>query len=97
MYYAPVSEFYSVKRHWKVLCTPADKLVRGMEFVGDRVFAITYDGAKNYKLLETNLKNPDWKNAKVVAEEKPDQTLEAITHCKDYLLLTYSDGINCHL
>jgi prolyl oligopeptidase len=97
MYYAPISQFYSGKIQWKVLCKPEHKIVRGMEFVGDRVFAITYDGAKNYKLLETNLKNIDWKNAKTIAEEKTDQTLESITHCKDYLLMTYSDGINNHV
>jgi prolyl oligopeptidase len=97
MYYAPISEFYSGKIKWRVLCTKENKLVRGMEFVGERVFSITYDGAKNYKLLETNLKNPDWNTAKVVAEEKSDQTLESITHCKDYLLMVYSDGINNHV
>jgi len=96
-YYAPISQFYSGKIQWKTLCTPADKLVRGMEFVGDRVFSITYDGAKNYKLLETSIKNPDWKHAKTIAEEKSDQTLEYITHCKDYVLMVYSDGINNHL
>lgn len=97
MYYAPISEFNSGHIKWKVLCKPTDKLVRGMEFAGDRVFAITYDGAKNYKLLESNLKDPDWAHAKVVADEKSDQTLEYITHCKDYLLMVYSDGINNHV
>ncbi len=68
-----------------------------MEFIGDSVFAITYNGAKNYKLVAVNLNNPDWSNAHVVAAEKDNQTLEAITHCKDYLLMTYSDGINSHV
>ncbi|HTE01990.1 MAG TPA: prolyl oligopeptidase family serine peptidase [Mucilaginibacter sp.] len=97
MYYAPISQFYSGKIQWKTLCKPEDKLVRGMEFVGDKVFAVTYDGAKNYKLLSADLKDLDWKHAKTVAEEKSDQTLEYITHCKDYLLMVYSDGINNHV
>ena len=97
MYYAPISQIYSGKIQWKVLCKPKDKIVRGMEIEGDNVYAITYDGAKNYKLIETNLKNPDWKHAKTIAAEKKDQTLESITHCKDYLLMTYSDGINNHI
>ena len=96
MYYAPIAQFGSGKVQWKVLCTPEDKLVRGMEVIGDKVFAITYKDAKNYKLIETNLKNPDWVNARTVAAEKT-QTLESITHSKDFLLLTYSDGINDHL
>lgn len=96
-YYAPVSQFYSGKIQWKTLCKPTDKLVRGMEFVGNKVFAITYEGAKNYKLICVDMTNPDWKHAKTIAEEKSDQTLEYITHSKDYLFMVYSDGINYHV
>jgi prolyl oligopeptidase len=96
VYYAPISQFNSGKIQWQVLCTPADKLVRGMEIIDDQVFAITYKDAKNYKLIATDLKHPDWTNAKTIAAEKKE-TLERITHSKDYLLLTYSDGINNHL
>ena len=97
LYYAPISQFYSGKIQWKPLCTREDKLVRGLELVGDKVFAITSKGVKNYKLLVTDIKNPDWSKAQTVAEEKPDQTLESITHSKDYVFLTYSDGINSHV
>ncbi|MBV8390079.1 MAG: prolyl oligopeptidase family serine peptidase [Mucilaginibacter sp.] len=97
MYYAPISQFHSGKIQWKVFCTPKNKLVRGLELVGDKAYDITYDGAKNYKLLSTDLKNVDWENAKVIAEEKSDLTLEYITHCKDYLFMVYSDGINNHI
>lgn len=96
-FYAPASQMKSAKIDWKVLSTAADKLVRGREIIGDDVYAITYNNAKNYKLVHTNLGNPDWNHADVIAAEKPDQTLETITHCKDYLLLTYSDGINSYI
>lgn len=96
MYYAPIEQFNS-KIQWKVLCTTDDNLVRGMEFVGDKVFAISHDNALNYKLLQTDLKNVNWKTAKVIAAEKKDQTLEAIVRAKDFLLLAYSDGINSHI
>ncbi|HEY5124395.1 MAG TPA: prolyl oligopeptidase family serine peptidase [Ignavibacteria bacterium] len=96
MLYAPIEQFGNPKTQWKVLCKPEDKLVRGIAFIGDRAFAITYDNAKNYKLIETDLKNPDWKNARTIAEEN-DMTLEGISYSKDYLFLTYSDGINSHL
>ena len=94
LYYAPISQFHSGKIQWKPLCGTENKLVRGLELIGNKVYAITYDGAKNYKLLATDIENPDWKNAKTVAEEKTDLTLEYITHCKDYLFMVYSDGIN---
>jgi len=96
-YYAPVSQLNSESISWKVLCRPEDKLVRGIEFVGDNAYAITYKDAKNYKLIRTTLSNPDWATATTIAAEKKDQTLESITHCKSYLLLTYSDGINNHI
>ena len=94
MFYAPVSEMSASKINWKVLSTPADKLVRGIVIKGDDAYAITYNGAKNYKVIYTSLKNPDWNNAATVAAEKPDQTIEGITYCKDYMFITYSDGIN---
>ncbi len=95
MYYAPISQFNSGKIQWKTLCTPADKLVRSNEIVGDKMFAITHNGAKKYKLVSVDLKNPDWSKAKVIAPEK-SMVLERFTRCKDYLLLSYNDGINTH-
>lgn len=95
-YYAPVGEAFSGNIPWKTLCTAEDKLVRGLDFIGDRAFAITYNGAKNYKLVETSLKNINWAAAKTIGPEKKDQTLESFSRCKDFLLLNYSDGINNH-
>ncbi|WP_264520975.1 prolyl oligopeptidase family serine peptidase [Flavobacterium sp. N1994] len=97
LFYAPISEAFSGNIPWKTLCTTNDKLVRGFDMVGDRVFAITYNGAKNYKLVETSLKNPNWSTAKTIGPEKKSQTLESFSRCKDYMLLNYSDGINNHL
>lgn len=96
-YFAPISQFNSGKIEWKVLCKPEDQLVRGMETIQNDVYAITYKNARNYQLVHTTLPNPNWEKADVIAPEKKDQTLESITHCKDYLLLTYSDGINNHV
>ncbi len=97
LYYAPIAQFNSDKIQWKVLCKPEDKLVRGFEIDSDKVYAISHDGAENFKLVATDLNNVDWKNAKVIAAEKSDQTLEYTTHCKDYLFEVYSDGINNHV
>jgi prolyl oligopeptidase len=92
--FAPVSQFNSAKKEWKPLCTPGDKLVKSREIIGDDVYAISYRDAKNYQLLHTRLPNPDWSKADVVAPGKAGQTLERTAYCKDYLLLTYSDGVN---
>lgn len=97
IYYAPIAQLNQQKIQWKLLCKPEDNLVSGMVFIGDTVFAITYNDAKNYKLISTDLKNPDWKHAKTIAEEKANQSLKGITHSRDFLFLTYNDGINSHL
>jgi prolyl oligopeptidase len=95
-FYAPIAQLNNKKIEWKVLCSIKDKLVRGIEMIGDTVFAVTYKNAKNYKLIATSLKNPDWVHAKTIMDEK-SETLESITHSKDFLYLTYSNGINNHL
>ncbi|MCC6459755.1 MAG: prolyl oligopeptidase family serine peptidase [Saprospiraceae bacterium] len=92
-HFAPISQFYSGKIQWKTLCTPDDKLVNSFDIVGDNVFAITHKGAAKRKLISTDLKNPDWAKAKVIAPEKA-MVLENFARCKDFLLLRYSDGIN---
>ena len=93
-YYAPIEEMYGEKIKWKQLSKTSDKLVRGFGVIGDDAFAITYDAAKNYKLVSTNLKNVDWSKAATIVAERPTETLESFINTKDYLLIIHSDGIN---
>lgn len=95
-YYAPISEFNSKNIQWKSLVTVADKIVRSTEVLNNKIYAITYKNAKNYQLIATDLKNPDWDHAEIVVPEKK-MTLEEFARSKDYLLITYSDGLNNHL
>jgi prolyl oligopeptidase len=94
--YAPISQINNKKIAWKELCSTKDKLVRDIEFTTDTIFAITYRDSPNYKLIATDLKDPDWENAKIVVNEKTE-TLEYLCHSKSYLFLVYSNGINNHL
>jgi prolyl oligopeptidase len=96
LFYAPISQFNSKQIAWKPLCTPADKLV-GLQYINDDVFAITYNNAKNYKVVATSLKHPDWRNPITIAPEKSDWTVKDLIHSKDYLMIVYGDGINYHL
>lgn len=96
-YYAPIEQLGSGKIQWKPLCKASDKLVRILTIIGDDAYAITYNNAKNYKVIATSLKNPDWTKAITIAPEKKDQTVEYFIYCKDYLLIVNSDGINYHL
>ena len=94
MYYAPISEFNSSKIKWKKLIMPSDKIVRSLVIKNDDAYAITYNNAKNYKVISTSLKNPDWNNATTIAAEQKNKTIELLSYSKDYLFITYSDGIN---
>ena len=96
VYYADIRELGG-KINWKVLCTPEDGLVKGMEIIGDDIYAISSKDARNLKVVHTRMDHIDWKNAEIIIAEKPDLFLESITHCKDFLMATYSDGINSRL
>jgi prolyl oligopeptidase len=97
LYYAPVAQAYKEKLRWKPLSTVEDKLVRSVIVKGDDVYAITHNNAKNYKLVHTSLKNPDWEHAETIAAEKKDQTLESADYSKDFILLVHTDGINSYV
>lgn len=94
MYFAPIREMSSRKIPWKVLCTPADKIVRSLIVKDEEAYAISYKDAKNYKVIATSLKHPDWNNAITIAAEKQNKTIQTLGYSKDYLFIVYSDGIN---
>jgi prolyl oligopeptidase len=95
-FYAPIDQLYSKKIPWKPVCKASDSLIE-LVYINDDVYAISHFHAKNYKVLVTSLKHPDWANAVVIAPEKPDRTIKSLIHSQNYLLITYSDGINCQL
>lgn len=92
MFYAPVKEMAKPKIDWKLLCQISDSLVRGMEFYGDKVYAITAKGAPNYKLVSTSVEHPDWPHAENILPEEKD-VMQYIVKTKDYLFAVYSNGI----
>ncbi len=92
IFYAPISEMGGAKIKWNVLCTQADNIVRGLEFHGDYIYAVTHTGAPKYKLVRTSVKNPDWKNAETVVPEAAD-SIQTIVKSKDYLFIVYSNGV----
>ena len=92
-YYAKITPL-DQKIDWKILCKPSDGIINDRVIINDDVYAICTKNAKKYRLLHTTLLNPDWDKADIIVAEKKDKTLEALTLCKDFLILTYSDGIN---
>jgi prolyl oligopeptidase len=92
IFYAPVSEMGHVPMKWDVLCETSDNLVRGIEFHGDYAYSVTHEGAPNYKLVRTLARHPDWKHAETVIAEARD-SIQAIEKSRDFLFVTYSNGI----
>jgi prolyl oligopeptidase len=92
IFYAPVSEMTNSKIEWKVLCKPSDNLVRGMEFYGDYVYAVTHTDAPKFKLVRTSVKHPDWGHAETVLPEA-DDSIQYIAKSRNFLFIVYSNGI----
>jgi prolyl oligopeptidase len=92
IFYAPASEMNNQKIKWDVLCKPSDMLVRGIEFHGDYVYAVTHAGAPKYKVVRTSVKHPDWEHAETIIPEAAD-SIQSMTKSKHYLLIVYSNGV----
>jgi prolyl oligopeptidase len=90
--YAPTQEMSKQQIDWKVLCVTSDSLVRGMEYHGDKVYAITARNAPKYKLVSTRIEHPDWSHAETILPEEKD-AMQYIVKSKDYLFAVYSNGI----
>ncbi len=96
-YQAPVKEQYTKHINWKALSKAEDQLVKVIEFIGNKAYAITNKNSPNYRLIATDIANPDWEKSEIIAAERKDLILEDFNICKDFIFLSYSDGINSRL
>lgn len=93
IFYAPVAELLNPRIAWKQLAKPQDNISDAC-FVGDNVYLLTHKDAPMYKIIKISLKHPDLSKAEVVVPEEKDK-ITNIDRSRDYLFITYSDGINC--
>jgi prolyl oligopeptidase len=91
-YYAPAADLLNPVIPWKPLLQKKDH-VTALSIDGDDVYMLTYENAPQYKIIKSNLKNFSVANAKVVVPEGKDK-ITTMARSKDYLFLSYSDGIN---
>ena len=91
-FYAPATELSTPVIAWKRLLKKEDH-VTNFEMNGDDIYMLTYEGAPKYKIIKSNLKNFSVSKATVVVPEEKN-TITNISRTKDYMLITYSDGIN---
>jgi prolyl oligopeptidase len=96
LYIASISELGGSSVTWKPLVQRSDNLVRGFALHGDSVYGVTHANAPHYRVVRTRTDAPDWKNAQTVIPEAAD-SIDSIAQSRDYLLVTYSDGIRGRL
>jgi prolyl oligopeptidase len=92
MFYAPVPHKATAIIQWKVLCERSDNLVRGFQFAGDYIYAVTHTGAPKHKIVRTRLAHPDWAHAETVVPEGPD-LIQSLVKSKHYLIIVYNTGV----
>jgi len=96
LYIASISELDGSRVTWKPLMQRSDNLVRGFALHGDSAYAVTHANAPHYRVVRTQTDAPDWKSAETVVPEAAD-SIDSIDQSRDYLLVTYSDGIKGRL
>ena len=96
LYTASISELGGSRVTWKPLVQRSDNLVRGFALHGDSTYAVTHANAPHYRVVRSRTDAPDWKSAETVVPEAAD-SIDSIDQSKDYLLVTYSDGIKGRL
>ncbi len=94
---ASAKELYTGHINWKVLSKAEDQLVKVTEFIGNKAYSITNKNADNCKLIATDISKPDWEHAEVIVPENKKLELGDFNVCKDFIVLTYSEGINNRL
>jgi prolyl oligopeptidase len=96
LYTASISELGGSRVTWKPLVQRSDNLVRGFALHGDSIYAVTHASAPHYRVVRSRIDSPDWKSAETAVPEATD-SIDSIDQSKDYLLVTYSDGIKGRL
>ncbi len=94
-YYAPASELLNATIAWKPLLKPGDE-VTDFSVEGNTIYLLSHKNAPKYKVLVTDLRNPDIAKATEVLAQGTN-TIQGLSRCKDYLFATTSDGINSFL
>ena len=96
-YVASVKEQYNKHINWKILIAAEGQLVKAIDYIGGSVYLITNKNAANCKLIATDINQPNWSKPEIIAAERKDMVLEDFNICKDFIILTYSEGVNCRL
>jgi prolyl oligopeptidase len=90
-YYAPANELMKERINWKPLFKPEDEVYWFASTYKD-IYIYTPKDAPNFKLLKTNLRNPDLATATVVIPENAEKKLEEFAVTKEGVYYTLSSN-----
>jgi len=79
------------KTPWKLVATDVDGLTQ-MVTRGDRLYALTFKGAPNHKVISVPLAAPDLTKARLEVAEDPAADLAAMEAARDGLYLVHDTG-----
>ena len=97
VYYAPVSELRAAKINWKPLLKPEDN-VHDFAVTEKDLYLYTPEKAPNFKLLKTQLLEPDIRNAETVIPENRDAVLTSFNLTSKGIYYTVSkNGVEVEL
>jgi prolyl oligopeptidase len=91
-FYAPISELNNATIKWEPLIKYEDEITSSY-IIGDKLFFLTHKNAPNYKIGYTDIKKPDFNNAKIIIPET-DKVLRRMQKSKNFIYYSLSDGIN---
>lgn len=89
LYYTLKSELKSNKINWKPLTDTSDE-VRSFLVKGKDIYFLTAKGNSKFKIIKTNLDNPNLKTAETIFEGNNEWKISSMYALKDYLIINKS-------
>jgi prolyl oligopeptidase len=90
IYAAPIATLQSGHPAWRQIAGPSDDITK-FDAAGNSLYLLTYKNAPRYKVLETNLANPNVASAKVIVPQT-SLVIRNIAAASDGLTIVSSNG-----
>jgi len=76
VYIAPLGELNSGSINWKALIAPEDN-IHDFAVKNGELYFLTPDGSPRFKIMKTQLSNPDFRHRETVVDEQPEGQIDA--------------------
>jgi prolyl oligopeptidase len=90
IYTVPLSDINGTKTPWKKICDASDK-VSSISIHGNDLYLLTFKDASRFKVIKTNLDNPDLANAETVVPQG-ESVIQDMAAAQDALYVQTSEA-----